>query len=111
MEIVHYRTDDGTDIYQDWLDSLRDKRARAAVLRRVDRVAAGNFGEHRSCRDGVFEMKIDVGPGYRVYYFQHGRLLIVLLSGGDKRTQDADINNAVAYRKNFLRKMEEEKYE
>jgi putative addiction module killer protein len=111
MEIVHYRTDDGTDIYQEWLDSLRDRRARAAVLRRVDRAADGNFGDHRLCRDGVFEMKIDVGPGYRVYYFQYDRMLVVLLSGGDKRTQDADINNAVAYRKNFLRKMEKENHE
>jgi putative addiction module killer protein len=111
MEIVHYRTDDGTDIYQEWLDSLRDRRARVAILRRVDRAADGNFGDHRSCRDGVFEMKVDVGPGYRVYYFPHGRMLVVLLCGGDKRTQDADIKNAVAYRKKFLRKRDEEKHE
>jgi putative addiction module killer protein len=74
-------------------------------LRRVDRAAGGNFGDHRSCRDGVFEMKIDVGQGYRVYYFQCGRMLVVLLSGGDKRTQNADIDNAIVYRKNFLSKM------
>jgi putative addiction module killer protein len=94
MEIVHYRTEAGADIFQEWVDSLRDQRARIAILRRIDRAAHGNFGDHRSCRDGVFEMRVDVGPGYRVYYFQHGRMLVVLLSGGDKRTQDADIDNA-----------------
>ena len=105
MEIVHYLTEDGTDLYQEWVDTLRDTRAKVAVLRRVDRAALGNFGDHKSCRDGVSEMRVDVGPGYRVYYFQHGRTLVVLLCGGDKRTQDADISRAVAYRTDFLRRM------
>jgi putative addiction module killer protein len=67
MEIAHYTTEDGTDVYQKWADALRDNRARIAVLRRVDRAAMGNFGDHKACRDGVSEMRIDVGPGYRVY--------------------------------------------
>lgn len=108
MEIVHYTTEDGTDVYQEWVDTLRDNRAKVSVLRRVDRAARGNFGDHKACRDGVSEMRVDVGPGYRVYYFQHGRMLVVLLCGGDKRTQNADINKAAAYRADFLRRIKEE---
>ncbi len=107
MEIVHYTTRDGTDLFQEWMDTLRDNRARIAVLRRIDRVAMGNFGDHKACRDGVSELRVDVGHGYRVYYFQHGDTLVVLLCGGDKRTQDADINRAVAYRADFLFRMKE----
>ncbi|MDR1659392.1 MAG: type II toxin-antitoxin system RelE/ParE family toxin [Desulfovibrio sp.] len=105
MEIVHYTTEDGTDLYQKWLDALRDNHARIAVLRRIDRAALGNFGDHKPCWNGVSEIRVDVGPGYRVYYFQHGQTLIVLLCGGDKRTQDADIRRAVAYRVDFLRRI------
>jgi putative addiction module killer protein len=108
MEIVHYTTEDGTDPYQKWVDTVRDNRAKIAVLRRIDRATLGNFGDHKACRDGVSEMRVDVGPGYRVYYFQHGQTLVVLLCGGDKRTQDADINKAVSYRADFLRRMKEE---
>lgn len=107
MEIVHYITEDGTDVYQKWVESLRDTRARIAVLRRVDRVALGNFGDHKVCRDGVSEMRIDYGPGYRVYYFQHGRMVVVLLCGGDKRTQHEDITYAIACRADFLRRMKQ----
>lgn len=107
MDIVHYTTEDGTDLYQAWVDALRDSRARIVILRRVDRVALGNFGDHKPCRDGVSELRIDVGPGYRVYYFQHGETLVALLCGGDKRTQDADISKAVAYRADFLRRIKE----
>ncbi|WP_165069648.1 type II toxin-antitoxin system RelE/ParE family toxin [Desulfovibrio sp. ZJ200] len=105
MEIIHYRTEDGTDIYQRWVDGLRDTRAKVAILRRVDRAAAGNFGDHKFCRDGVYEMRIDLGPGYRVYYFQHQGQLVVVLCGGDKQTQDADISRAVACRADFLRRI------
>jgi putative addiction module killer protein len=105
MEIVHYTADDGTDFYQEWVDALRDNRAKISVLRRIDRAAIGNFGDHKVCRNGVSEMRVDVGPGYRVYYFQHGQTLVVLLCGGDKRTQDADISRAVSYKADFLRRM------
>ena len=108
MEVIHYRTEDGSDVYQKWVDGLRDARARVAILRRVDRAAMGNFGDHKACRDGVSEMRIDHGPGYRVYYFQHGNVFVVLLCGGDKRTQDADISRAVAFKADFLRRMKEE---
>ena len=108
MEIVHYITEDGSDPYQKWVDALRDNRGKIAILRRIDRAALGNFGDHKPCRGGVSEMRVDVGPGYRVYYFQHGQTLVVLLCGGDKRTQDADISKAVDYRADFLRRIKEE---
>ena len=111
MEIIHYTTEDGTDIYQEWVDDLRDTRARVAILRRVDRAADGNLGDHKSCRDGVSELRIDVGAGYRVYYFKHGQTIIVLLCGGDKSSQNADISKAVACRADCLRRMKEENHE
>lgn len=74
-----------------WLGNLRDRKARAKIVGRVRRAADGNFGDHRSVQGGVFELRIDYGPGYRVYYFQRGKALVILLCGGDKRTQDADI--------------------
>ena len=107
MEIVHYQTEDGADLFQEWMDSLKDVRSRVAILRRVDRAGMGNFGDHKPCRDGVSEMRIDYGPGYRVYYFQHGKIFVVLLCGGSKRTQDADISRAVAFKADFLRRMKE----
>ena len=76
---------------------LPDKRARVAVLRRIDRLMEGNFGEHRFIADGVWELKIDVGAGYRVYYAQEGKLVILLLCAGSKRTQRQDIARAVEY--------------
>jgi len=109
MEVIHYQTEDGTNLFQEWLDDLRDIRARVAVLRRIDRAAMGNFGDHKICRDGVSEMRIDHGPGYRVYYFKHGKMLVVLLCGGDKRTQDADIRRAVAFKNDFLHRMKGER--
>ena len=93
------------------MDGLRDARARVAILRRVDRAALGNFGNHKACRDGVSEMRIDCGPGYRVYYFQHGEMFVVLLCGGDKRGQDADISRAIGYKIDFLRRMKEDSYD
>lgn len=74
-----------------WLAALRDRKAKAMIADRIKRAGNGNFGTVRSVQGGVFEMKIDQGPGYRVYYFQRGKQLVILLCGGDKRTQDADI--------------------
>ena len=96
--IEHYLTaDEQKDVYDDWLRRLRDAQAKVAVIRRVTRVEQGNFGDHKFCRDGVWELRIDAGPGYRVYYGLAGHRLVLLLCGGDKRTQDADIARAVAY--------------
>lgn len=96
--IEHYLTvDEQKDVYDDWLRRLRDAQAKVAVIRRVTRVEQGNFGDHKFCRDGVWELRIDAGSGYRVYYGLAGHRLVLLLCGGDKRTQDADIARAVAY--------------
>lgn len=84
-----------TDIYAKWLDGLRDIRARARVQARVERLAAGNPGDVRPVGEGVSEMRIDYGPGYRVYYTMRGRTMIILLAGGDKRTQTTDIKTAL----------------
>ena len=84
-----------TEVFANWLDSLEDTRARARVLVRIERLAAGNPGDVKPVGGGVSEMRIDHGPGYRVYYTRAGRVLVVLLVGGDKTTQDADIKLAI----------------
>ena len=104
MEIRHYLTGTGRDPYQSWLDRLKDLRARVAIQRRVDRIANGHFGDHKPCRDGVWELRVDLGPGYRVYYAQAGRTIVVLLCGGDKRGQTADIDTAVKYWTDYQRR-------
>lgn len=83
-----------TAVFSDWLGSLRDRRAKARIVDRLKRASNGNFGDWKSAKDGLFEMRIDVAPGYRVYYFQRGKQLVILLCGGDKRTQNADIAEA-----------------
>jgi putative addiction module killer protein len=105
-EIRHYLTADGKDLYLDWLRQLRDPIAKVQVVKRVSRVEQGNFGDHKFCREGVWEMRVDVGPGYRVYYAQAGTQLVLLLCGGDKRTQDADIARAVKNWQDWQRRPE-----
>lgn len=105
IEIRHYLTATGRDPYQSWLDRLKDLRARVAIQRRVDRVEAGHFGDHRPCRDGVWELRVDLGPGYRVYYAQARSAIVVLLRGGDKRSQQADIETAVKYWMDYQRRV------
>lgn len=80
--------------FSSWLKDLRDLRARAKVISRIDRLALGNPGDVRPVGDGVSELRIDYGPGYRVYYVQRGEEYVVLLCGGDKDSQDADIKSA-----------------
>jgi putative addiction module killer protein len=81
--------------FDKWLLGLRDRAARARVEARIARMALGNPGDVKPLRNGIHEMRIDYGPGYRVYFLQRGQTIIVLLAGGDKRTQDADINRAI----------------
>jgi putative addiction module killer protein len=83
-----------TEEFASWLHGLRDKQGRAKILARIDRLKEGNPGKTRSVGAGVVEMKIDFGPGYRVYYIQQGELLILLLCGGNKSTQANDIKRA-----------------
>lgn len=84
-----------TDEYRDWIDTLKDLRGRARILMRVDRLIHGNPGDHRNLTDGVSELKVDVGPGYRVHYSKRGDRLLLLLAGGDKSTQTNDIARSV----------------
>ena len=90
-----------TDVYVQWLDGLRDISARARVLARVERLAAGNPGDVRPVGEGVSEMRIDYGPGYRVYYKKHGREVVILSAGGDKRSQASDIKTALRLARNL----------
>jgi len=90
-----------TEVYKDWIDSLRDQAGRAHIQVRVDRLAHVNPGQHRNLSAGVSELKVDFGPGYRVYYTERDGELIILLAGGDKSTQQKDIEIAVALVRNL----------
>ena len=90
-----------TEVYRDWINGLKDSTARARIQVRVDRLVHGNPGKCRHLTDGVSELKIDFGPGYRVYYTERDGELIVLLAGGDKATQKQDIKEAILLAKNL----------
>lgn len=105
-QVEHYLTEAGADPFVTWLASLADRRARALSLVRIGRMGAGAFGDCKPTRDGVWEARIDYGPGYRVYYARAGSRLILLLTGGDKRRQSADIDRAVSYWKDWQRRHE-----
>ncbi len=93
-EIRKLELENGRVPFDDWFQSLRDLRMQAAVDSRLARVRAGNFGDRNSVGAGVSELRINVGPGLRVYYGEHGKQLVILLGGGDKATQTRDINRA-----------------
>ena len=90
-----------TDIFARWLDDLRDLQARARVQARIERLAVGHRGDVKPVGEGVSELRINHGPGYRVYYKQRGRELVILLAGGDKSTQAKDINMALILVRNL----------
>ena len=90
-----------TTVYAKWLDSLRDVRARARILVRVERLIAGNPGDVRPVGEGVSELRIDYGPGYRVYFKKQDRMIVILLAGGDKRTQSQDVKTALRLARNL----------
>ena len=91
-----------SEAYAQWIDNLKDPAGRARVLMRVDRLIHGNPGNHRNLTEGVSELKIDVGPGYRVYYSIRGDELLLLLAGGSKATQARDIARAIELNRSFL---------
>jgi putative addiction module killer protein len=103
-QITDYLTEEGRDPFKEWLASLGDRQARARVLVRLQRMAAGNFGDCKPVGDSVWELRIDHGAGYRVYYTRTGGKLVLLLIGGDKRKQQADINTAITYLKDWNRR-------
>lgn len=90
-----------TETYARWIDDLRDVHARARILARVERLATGNPGDVKPVGEGVSELRINYGPGYRVYYTQRGRELVILLAGGDKSTQARDIKTALRLARNL----------
>lgn len=109
LAVRHYLTEDGRDVFLEWLRRVRDQAAKVQIVRRVNRLELGNFGDHRFCRDGVWELRIDVGAGYRVYYAQAGAQLVLLLAGGDKGSQDADIGRAVRYWQDWKERTQDER--
>ncbi|MGH9756790.1 MAG: type II toxin-antitoxin system RelE/ParE family toxin [Candidatus Acidiferrales bacterium] len=95
IEIRHYVTRTGQDLFDQWFAGLPDARAQAKIAIRIDRLSAGNFGDCKSLRRGLCELRIDWGPGYRVYYAMLGKVCVLLLCGGQKRRQSADIELAL----------------
>jgi putative addiction module killer protein len=90
-----------TELFANWLNNLHDMQAKARVLVRIERLASGNAGDVKPVGEGVSEMRIDYGPGYRVYYIQRGSELIILLAGGDKSSQPRDIKAAIRLAQNL----------
>ena len=84
-----------TKIFDGWFSRLNDKQTKTRIQARIDRVEEGNFGDHKSIGDGVFELRFFFGSGYRVYYCQHGEQIVILLAGGDKSSQESDIKTAI----------------
>ena len=101
IEIRRYVTRTGKDLLGDWLARLADLQAKARILARIDRLAVGNFGDSKPLRGGISELRIDWGPGYRVYYALVGRTCVLLLCGGDKRKQSTDIQRAIEYLRDY----------
>ena len=101
FELRTYENVAGKSIFTEWLEQLRDPHARARIDVRLNRLARGLFGDVRVVGEGVTELKIDWGPGYRVYFGRDGARVILLLCGGDKRTQQKDISHAIEYWKDY----------
>jgi putative addiction module killer protein len=102
-EIEFYELANGEQPCQDWLDRLSDGRAKARINLRLDRVRAGNFGDYKSVGQGVFELRMSFGPGYRIYFGILGEAVILLLLGGDKGSQAKDIQRAQEFWKDYRR--------
>jgi putative addiction module killer protein len=96
MELLRYQGEDGDEPFTDWLASLRDKAAQSRVRIRLRRLETDNFGDCTAVGEGVTELRVHVGPGYRVYFGRHGKTVVILLCGGDKGTQVRDIKRAKA---------------
>jgi putative addiction module killer protein len=103
MRSIIYKTDTGREPYCDYVDKLKDRKGAAKIRLRASRAEMGNLGKHRSLGDGMIELKIDFGPGYRIYAGLPGEKYIVLLGAGDKSSQQKDIAKAKAYWKEFRR--------
>jgi len=109
IEIRRYLTATGKDVFGEWLSALKDARTQAKIVARIDRLAVGNFGDCKSLAGGLYEARINWGPGYRVYYTMAGRTCVLLLCGGDKRSQCSDIQSARKYLKDYWERSRETK--
>ena len=105
FEVRRYRTTAGNEPVTEWLLELNDAQARARINARIARLAAGNFGDCKPLRGGVWELRVDWGPGYRVYYARIGRSVVLLLHAGDKRRQNPDIRRAIEFLDDFKRRV------
>lgn len=101
-QIEIYRTKRGTQPFQEWLESLKDNAGRYRIKERLDRVALGNLGDCKPLGGGISEFRLDFGSGYRIYFGEIGKKIILLLSGGDKSTQKKDIKRAIDYWNDYL---------
>lgn len=104
-EVRFYVTEGGRDVFHDWISGIRDIVGKTAIARRINRLRNGLYGDHAFCREGVWELRIDHGPGYRVYYSKIGRDVVLVLGGGDKHSQSADIARACEWLRQELRRM------
>jgi putative addiction module killer protein len=103
-EVREYLSQDGKSPFSTWLHKLRDPRARARIRVRLDRIRLGNLGDHKSLGDGVYELRVPFGPGYRVYFGREEHRVILLLCGGDKSSQRKDIETAKGYWADYRRR-------
>ena len=104
MEIRFYMNSSGKCPFEEWLGSLKDSKARMRIRARIARLEVGNFGDCKGLRDGVQEIRIDYGPGYRVYLSRQGKVIVLLLCGSDKREQERAIEKAIDYLKDWKRR-------
>lgn len=106
MEVLEYVTEDGRVPFRDWLATIRDDQAAARIEVRVNRLRLGNFGDHKGVGQGVSELRLEFGPGYRIYFGRRGNSVVILLCGGDKASQSRDIALAQRYWYEYQRRRE-----
>jgi len=99
--LMVYRESSGKEPFVEWLDSFKDRKTRSRIITRLDRLEVGNPGDNRHLEEGVYELRLHFGPGYRIYYGEDGPIIVILLMGGDKSTQSKDIKKAMAFWKNY----------
>jgi putative addiction module killer protein len=104
VEVLRYVDPLGREVFSEWFARIRDKRTRAKIAVRLTRLTAGNFGDCKPLRAGVWELRIDWGPGYRIYYALAGKTVVLLLLGGDKRKQATDIERAIVCWQDYQRR-------